>query len=123
MIAVGSDDRSTSNGGKVFIYEYNESTRRWDRVETLSTITDPVGDLAFAPNIGRSYSVLAVASKELRMVTLKPATDAGYEELRADEREQGGIPTKYDVRIKSGKWKNIWIGIRETLLSCWAKEQ
>ena len=32
-------------------------------VETFSTLTDPVHDLAFAPNIGRSYHVLGIAGR------------------------------------------------------------
>ncbi len=87
MIAVGSDDPNPSNGGKVLLFEYHESTRRWMRVETLTSVTDAVHDLAFAPNVGRSYSLLAVAaSKDLRIVTLKPdeteptALDAGSKE-------------------------------------------
>ncbi len=43
---------------KVFIYEYNEASRRWIRVEAVSTVTEAVHDIAFAPNIGRSYHVL-----------------------------------------------------------------
>ena len=77
MIAVASDESSASGGGgKVKIYEYSENIRRRQLVETFSTITDPVHDIAFAPNIGRSYHVLAVASKDLRIITLKPSADA-----------------------------------------------
>ena len=43
---------------QVFIYEYNEASRRWIRVEAVSTVTEAVHDIAFAPNIGRSYHVL-----------------------------------------------------------------
>ena len=77
MIAVASDETGTgaAAGGKVKIYEYSENIRRWQLVETFSTITEPVHDIAFAPNIGRSYHVLAVASKDLRIITLKPTTE------------------------------------------------
>ena len=89
MIAVGSDERSGTGGGKVKVYEYSEMARRWQvkevqgvvylrrtsfwyfdtdkyspkLVETFSTLTDPVHDLAFAPNIGRSYHVLGIAGR------------------------------------------------------------
>ena len=43
---------------QVFVYEYNESSRRWVRIEAVSTVTEAVHDIAFAPNIGRSYHVL-----------------------------------------------------------------
>ncbi|CAL7949876.1 nuclear pore complex protein Nup44A isoform X1 [Xylocopa sonorina] len=75
MIAVGSDDPNTSAGGKVLIYEYSESSRRWAKTETLN-ITDPVHDIAFAPNLGRSFHTLAIASKDVRIITLKPLLDS-----------------------------------------------
>ena len=105
MIAVGSDDTTVTGGAptgkvrgglsqgsrwpdltlstvhcplstvQVFVYEYSDSSRRWLKVETFSTITDPVHDIAFAPNIGRSYHVLAVATKDLRIITLRPLPD------------------------------------------------
>ena len=37
----------------VSVYEYTENARQWKKVETFSNITDPVHDIAFAPNIGR----------------------------------------------------------------------
>lgn len=72
MIAVGSDDSVASNGGKVFIYEYAENSRRWTKTETLSTVTDAVHDIAFAPNLGRSYHTLAIATKDVRLISMKP---------------------------------------------------
>jgi len=90
MIAVGSDDTGATGApaGKVFVYEYSDSSRRWLKVETFSTITDPVHDIAFAPNIGRSYHVLAVASKDLRIITLRPLTD----------QSATGGGTRFDIR-------------------------
>ncbi|XP_012272026.1 nucleoporin SEH1-A isoform X2 [Orussus abietinus] len=75
MLAVGSDDSNTSTGGKVFIYEYSENSRRWTKTETLSNIVDAVHDIAFAPNLGRSFHTLAVATKDVRIITLKPIQD------------------------------------------------
>lgn len=72
MIAVGSDDSNTTNGGKVFIYEYSESSRKWGKTETISSIVDAVHDLVFAPNLGRSYHTLAVATKDVRIISIKP---------------------------------------------------
>lgn len=71
MIAVGSDDANPSSEGKVFIYEYSESSRRWTKTQTLS-IVDPIHDIAFAPNLGRSFHTLAIASKDVQIITLKP---------------------------------------------------
>lgn len=70
MIAVGSDDPQGA-GGKVVICEYNENSRRWSRIDTLQ-IHEPVYDLAFAPNLGRSYNLLAVATKNLQIFIIRP---------------------------------------------------
>ena len=45
MIAVGSDDPNPSGGGKVHIYEYNDSTRwvPYPSLGGLSTLNSSVG--------------------------------------------------------------------------------
>ena len=71
-------------------------------METFSTLTEPVHDLAFAPNIGRSYHVLGIAgrctsssvdqflARDLRIITLRPV---------GGERETAtGAPTKFDIK-------------------------
>nr|CAB3265947.1 nucleoporin seh1-like [Phallusia mammillata] len=75
MIAVGSDDPSSSGGGKVFIFEYNDQTRDWSKVLTIMSMTDAVSDLCFAPNLGRKHHVLAVASEDLHIFTIKPSSN------------------------------------------------
>ena len=72
MLAVGSDCGNTANGGKVFIYEYSENSRRWTKTETLTNISEAVHDIAFAPNLGRGYHLLAVATNNVRIIMLKP---------------------------------------------------
>lgn len=72
MLAVGSDDTNVASGGKVFLFEYSESSHRWSKAETINTIVDPVHDIAFAPNLGRSYHILGIASKDVRIVILRP---------------------------------------------------
>jgi len=115
MIAVGSDDPNSAGtlSPKVFVYEYNESSRRWLKVETLNTMTDPVHDIAFAPNIGRSYHVLAVASKDLRIITLKPLLDqaAPGGGTRFDIREAGQFNDHGD-----SVWRVSW-NITGTILA------
>lgn len=71
MIAAGSDD-ATQTSGKVFIFEYSENARRWTKTETINSLVDPVHDISFAPNVGRSYHILAVASKNVHILNLKP---------------------------------------------------
>uniref|UniRef100_A0A671ESZ1 Nucleoporin SEH1 n=1 Tax=Rhinolophus ferrumequinum TaxID=59479 RepID=A0A671ESZ1_RHIFE len=106
MIAVGSDDSSPSAMAKVQIFEYNENTRKYAKAETLMTVTDAVHDIAFAPNLGRSYHILAIATKDVRIFTLKP--------VRKELTSSGG-PTKFEIHIvaqfdnhNSQVWRVSW---------------
>lgn len=70
MIAVGSDDNNNS-GSKVLIYEYSENHRSWQRLENVTPINDSVHDIAFAPNVGRSYDLLGVATtKDVKILSI-----------------------------------------------------
>ncbi|XP_028392467.1 nucleoporin SEH1-like [Dendronephthya gigantea] len=75
MIAVGSDDANHSSGGKVQIQEYSEISRKWQKVKTLDGITEPVHDVEFAPNLGRSYHLLGIACNDVKIATLEPNTN------------------------------------------------
>ncbi|XP_075908173.1 nucleoporin SEH1 isoform X2 [Petromyzon marinus] len=106
MLAVGSDDGSSSSGGKVQIYEYSENTRHYMKVETLMMVTESVHDLAFAPNLGRSYHLLTVASRDVRIFTLKP--------LRRENSAAGSV-SKFEIRSaaqfedhNSQVWRVSW---------------
>ncbi|XP_040578972.1 nucleoporin SEH1 [Lepeophtheirus salmonis] len=90
LLAVGSDDSASSSLPKVFIFQYNESHRCWIKVESFSHVSEPVHDLAFAPNVGRSYNILAVASKDLQIITLKPNNESGYEVRLAGQYDDHG---------------------------------
>lgn len=72
LFALAGTDDSAQEAPKVMIYEFNENLRRWNRIESLQDITDPVNDLSFAPNLGRSHHMLGVASKDLKIVSLEP---------------------------------------------------
>jgi len=72
MLAVGSDDNSNNNSSKVFICEYNEVSRRWAKTESVASVTHPVHDMIFAPNMGRSFYLLAIATNNIRILILKP---------------------------------------------------
>ncbi|XP_076449849.1 nucleoporin SEH1-like [Babylonia areolata] len=107
MIAMGSDDSNPSSGAKVGIYEYSDVNRKWNKVESLSTITDPVHDIYFAPNVGRSYHLLAIASKELSIISLKP--------LRKDPTASSTGLSKFEIRVvgmynnhDSQVWRVSW---------------
>uniref|UniRef100_A0A914UNS9 Nucleoporin SEH1 n=1 Tax=Plectus sambesii TaxID=2011161 RepID=A0A914UNS9_9BILA len=73
--AAGCDDPN-AQGSRVTIFEYNDSLRKWFKVETLPEVSDPVCDVAFAPSVGRSYHLLAVASRNVHIFSLKPLQSA-----------------------------------------------
>lgn len=70
MIAVGSDDQNEVCG-KVILFQYFENSRKWDKIEAIESIIDPVNDVAFAPNVGRSFHLLGVASKDVRILSIR----------------------------------------------------
>lgn len=72
MLAVGSDDNTNNNTSKVFICEYNEVSRRWAKTESVSSVNQPVHDMTFAPNMGRSFYLLAIATNNIRILMIKP---------------------------------------------------
>ncbi|PVD21500.1 hypothetical protein C0Q70_19674 [Pomacea canaliculata] len=107
MIAVGSDDPNPAAGGKVQIFEYNEASRKWNKVETVVMVAEPVHDVCFAPNLGRSYHLLAIASKDLSIISLKP--------LRKDTSGSNSGMNKFEMRQvavfddhESQVWRVSW---------------
>ncbi|GAB6030407.1 Nucleoporin SEH1 [Chamberlinius hualienensis] len=97
IIAVGSDDSNSSAGGKVLVYQFYESQRKWLRVETVMSIADPVHDIAFAPSLGRSFYLLAVASREVNIISLRPVESSQKSSLvPASQSEQ--VFTQYEIR-------------------------
>ena len=86
---------------QVFVYEFNETGRRWIRVESIMTINDAVHDIAFAPNIGRSYLVLAVATnKDLRIISMKNSEDSSKKSgVAIATNVDNELSSKYQVRL------------------------
>ena len=86
------------------MYEFNETGRRWIRVESIMTINDAVHDIAFAPNIGRSYLVLAVATnKDLRIISMKNSEDNSIAKksgaASSSTNMDNELSSKYQVRL------------------------
>uniref|UniRef100_A0A673I032 Nucleoporin seh1-like n=1 Tax=Sinocyclocheilus rhinocerous TaxID=307959 RepID=A0A673I032_9TELE len=114
MIAVGSDDSNVTYGVKyLFFLLYFHGCRKYAKAETLMTITDAVHDIAFASNLGRSFHVLAIATKDVRIFKLVP--------LRRDS--SSSAPTKFEVQVlaqfdshNSQVWRVSW-NITSTLLA------
>ena len=123
MLAIGSDDQSAS-GSKVFVYEYSNSSRRWLRIDAFNAISDLVHDIAFAPNLGRSYHVLAIASKDLKVLALKPLTGphltTSQTAISKRPDEQQSAVTPYDVR-KLANYNLLYIIWPWLIFPAWVK--
>lgn len=112
-IAVGSDSLSSPSG--VYIYEYNDNARSWTKAESIGALNAPVRDVAFAPNLGRSYDLLAVASKDVTILQVKPLA-------RKESATQLGT-SRYEIRNvaqfsdhQSQVWRLSW-NITGTILA------
>lgn len=75
MIAVGSDDSSSSGAGsKILFYEYSDQSREWLSIadRNWTGINDLVHDISFAPNVGRSYDLVGVATtKDVKIILIR----------------------------------------------------
>lgn len=119
MIAVGSDDTNNS-GSKVLIYEFNENHRSWLQLDNkMWEITDSVHDIAFAPNVGRSFDLLGVATtKDVKILSITPTqTETIGSSAQQNDR------SRYDIRIVasfedhgSQVWRVSW-NITGTILA------
>ncbi|KAK4474827.1 hypothetical protein MN116_001943 [Schistosoma mekongi] len=60
--------------GKLVLYEYSEARRHWYLVEDVHALNDPIYDVSFAPHMGQSYHTLAVGSRELYLLRIRPSS-------------------------------------------------
>lgn len=65
------------NIGKLVIYEYNEPRRYWECIQDVAELEDPVHDVQFAPHMGQSHHTLAVGSKEVIILRVRPVARIG----------------------------------------------
>lgn len=73
LLAVGSDDKF-SNSSKVFICEYDNECNGWFKTKSVASVKHPVHDMMFAPSMGRSFHLLAIATNNIRILMFKPLT-------------------------------------------------
>ena len=85
MIAIGSDDSSPTVGSKILIYELNEHGRDWQKIWT--GVDELVFDIAFAPNNGRSFDLLGVAtSKDVKIISISQDFDRDTTNTNSNKR-------------------------------------
>jgi WD40 repeat protein len=75
MITIGTDDASqVASTTRIQVFEYNDKLRKWSNIHSIVGIVhEPVHDIAFAPNLGRTHHVLAVASCTVDIIHMVPS--------------------------------------------------
>jgi len=68
----------------VKVWEYSEGFRRWVHVESLAH-TAAVHDVCWAPTMGRSYHLIATASKDHKVKIWKLIADQEKQKVTAKE--------------------------------------
>lgn len=78
LLAIASDESSNTTSDKLSIFEYNDNTRTYSKIEKLTSAicTEPIKSIAFAPSIGKLYHMLAIASRSLIVATLKTTKES-----------------------------------------------
>jgi len=79
MLVVGSNDPN------IKLWEYSEQYRKWTHIETLSGHTNAIHDICWAPNMGRSYHLIASASKDRKVKIWKLQTPTDKQKLESKE--------------------------------------
>lgn len=99
MIVVGG------NSDVVKVWGYNNSYRRWQVVAELAGHSDAIHDVSWAPNMGRSYHLIATASKDrtVRVWKLK-MPDAGGPRLEGATVEQVAVKHHHDSEVWRVEW-------------------
>ncbi|CAF3587927.1 unnamed protein product [Rotaria socialis] len=120
LIAVGSDDCNAGTGAKLQLWEYAPDRKavKVDLTSVNMLLQNAIKDIQFAPNFGQSYHLLAVASNDIDLFTIKPAKG----ELNNNSENKAQV---YDVtRIitlddhGSTVWKVCWNVFGSALYSC-----
>lgn len=121
MIAVGCDDESDDSASreKLVIYYYDEVTRKWQTLNDDCKIYDPIYDISFAPSLGRSNPVLAIASKDVYIVQVNtdasaPVAEDSFYNLPDPKKFQLSIVAKFTEHY-SRVWRLAWNVVGTTL--------
>lgn len=85
MIAVGSSNATAK------VWAYNTSYNRWQICTELTGHLDGIHDIAWAPNMGRSYHLIATASKDETIKIWKLTREAAHSNNSNDKNQSQGV--------------------------------
>lgn len=115
LLLIGCDDvNQTSN---ILMYEYDDHSRVWVKLDGLQVPSGRVRDLCFSANLGRSYDLVAVAgTTSLSIIMLSRNNELA-------DWKQGSNVSKYEVHVvadfndhHSQVWRLSW-NVLGTVLS------
>ena len=111
MIAVGTSETSSKDTrGEVKLFEYDDSKHEWLYREVIAkTYNGQVNDVAFAPNPGRSFNTLAIASSDLQIIDFKTTDHGKVSKIRQEQNHVDPKQNKIEV------WKLSWSSLGTTL--------
>ncbi|CAF3863111.1 unnamed protein product [Rotaria sp. Silwood2] len=120
LIAVGSDDCNTGTGAKLQLWEYAPDRKavKVDLTSVNMLLQNAIKDIQFAPNFGQSYHLLAVASNDIDLFTIKPAK--GELNNSSENKAQTYDVTRIITLDDHGStvWKVCWNVFGSVLYSC-----
>ncbi|CAF0948108.1 unnamed protein product [Rotaria sp. Silwood1] len=120
LIAVGSDDCNTGTGAKLQLWEYAPDRKavKVDLTTVNMLLQNAIKDIQFAPNFGQSYHLLAVASNDIDLFTIKPAK--GELNNSSENKAQTYDVTRIITLDDHGStvWKVCWNVFGSVLYSC-----
>ena len=103
------------SSGRVSIYRYSAAQRAWLEAirlpghATSDGVPRGVLDVAWAPNIGRSYHLIATCGKDNRLKVHRVARGRGGKEDSEDNESQPSLAyEKTDVLDQSVAWRCQW---------------
>ncbi|KFD67348.1 hypothetical protein M514_05227 [Trichuris suis] len=123
MLAVGTDSVDPENP-KLVLYTYKEDFNQvWDRVNCTVDPTHSVNDLKFAPSLGRTFHLLAVAGRTLQILSVHNAFTDRFDE-NSERESLSDIRVKLISEFSAGSvqfWRLSW-NITGTMLSAIASD-
>uniref|UniRef100_A0A5S6QNM9 WD_REPEATS_REGION domain-containing protein n=1 Tax=Trichuris muris TaxID=70415 RepID=A0A5S6QNM9_TRIMR len=121
-LAVGTDGVDPENP-KLVLYTYKEDfNQAWDVTNCTVNPNHSINDLKFAPSLGRTFHLLAVASKTLQILRLGDASVEFDEDGKQDNSVDPRLTVVAEFSGGAGQfWRASW-NVTGTMLSAIASD-
>jgi len=104
MVVTGSrkDLSAPDRPVKAKVWEYNDQQRKWNFVLELSGHNDTINDVAWAPNMGRSYNLIATGSKDCNVRIWRLQVNKETKKLKLSKWHASA-----STRLRFGAWNGM----------------